>query len=134
LEIIPTTSEIAKFENGTTTNVRVRFSYDKFNYDNYPRGIYMLSEQIFGEEGDYEDYKILPTSRPNANDMFFGIDRYMVSLLGACQYVVDDATILVSDMRDSEGDQVYSAIKDKYFRGKVEKIVESSKPHIVCGK
>ncbi len=122
------------FENGTTTVVKVRFSYDKLNYDTYPRGIYMLSEQIFGEEGEYEDYKILSPNRPAANDLFFGIDRYMVSLLGACQYVVDEADILVSDMHDSEGDQVYSAIKDKYFRGKVEKIIESSKPHIVCGK
>lgn len=125
---------VVGFENGTTTVVKVRFSYDKFNYDGYPRGIYLVSQQIFGEEGQYEDFKLLPISRPDANDMFFGIDRYMVSLLGACQYVVDEADILVSDMNDSQGDQVYSSIKDKYFRGKVEKILESSKPHIVCGK
>jgi hypothetical protein len=120
------------FENGTTTIVKVRFAYDKYNYDNYPRGIYLLADQIF--EGEYEDYKIIPTSRPYANDMFFGIDRYMVSLIGACQYVVDEADILVANMQDSTNDQVYSAIKDKYFRGNVVKILESSKPHVVCGK
>lgn len=125
---------VASFENGTTTVVKVRFSYDKINYDNFPRGIYMLSEQIFGEEGQYEDFKLLMTNRPFANDMFFGVDRYMVSLMGACQYVVDEADILVSNMNDSQGDQVYSAIKDKYFRGKMERVINASKPHIVCGK
>jgi hypothetical protein len=122
------------FENGTTTVVKVRFAYDKINYDTSSRGIYLLSEQIFGEEGQYEDFKLLMSNRPFANDMFFGIDRYMVSLMGACSYVVDEADILVSNMNDSGGDAVYNDIKDRYFRGKMEKVIYSSKPHIVCGK
>ncbi len=128
----PPVVEVPKFENGTTTVVNVRFSFDKFNYDNYPTGIYLNETQIF--EGDYKDFKILPTNRSYANDFFFGVDRNMVSLLGSCKYVVDEAQILVSNMRDSEGDQVYSAIKDRYFRGKVVKILDASKPHINCKK
>lgn len=130
----PEPEPVVGFENGTTTVVKVRFDYDRHSYDTKPRGIYMLSEQIFGEEGQYEDFKMLMSNRPYANDMFFGIDRYMVSLIGACRYVVDEADILVSNMNDSEGDKVYDDIKDKYFRGKMEKVLNSSKPHIVCGK
>lgn len=128
----PILPEKSAFENGTTTVIKVRFAYDKFNYDNFPRGIYLLSEQVFS--GEYEDYKLLATNRPYANDMFFGVNRNMVSLMGACQFVVDEADILVENVQDSEGDQVYSAIKDKYFRGKVLKILEASKPHIICNK
>lgn len=120
------------FENGTTTVVNVRFSYDKFNYDNYPRGIYLNKDQIF--DGDYEDFKILPTNRAFANDFFFGVDRYTVSLIGSCQFTIDDAQILVSNMRDSSDDQVYSAINDRYFRGKVVKVLSASKPYVSCQK
>jgi hypothetical protein len=127
-----TTPEPLAFENGTTTIVNVRFSYDKFNYDNYPAGIYLNEIQIF--EGDYQDFKIFPTNRAFANDYFFGVDRYMVSLLGNCSYQIDEAQILVQNMKDSEGDEVYPNIKDRYFRGKVLKVLESSKPHIVCKK
>lgn len=118
------------FDNGTTTVLNVKFSYDKFNYDNYPRGIYLLSEQIF--DGSYEDFKLLPNSRPYANDKFFGIDRYMVSLIGSCQFVIDDAQILVSNVHDSQGGRTYSAIGDRYFTGNVVKIINASKPRIDC--
>lgn len=112
------------FENGTTTIVKVRFSFDKFNYDNPPRGIYTTGEQIFA--GEYEGYKINASNRPYTNDMFFGIDRYMVSLIGVCRYVVDEADILISNMREVEG--------QKQFTGSVEKVIGNSKPHIVCDK
>ncbi len=108
------------FEDGTTTIAHVRFSFDKFNYDMYPRGIYMLEEQIF--EGEYVDYKIAPTNRAFANDYFFGVDRYTVSLIGDCQYVIDDANILIRDMR----------LGNNKFTGNVVKVLNSSKPHIVC--
>lgn len=124
--------EKPEFDNGTTTILKVKFSYDSLNYDNYPRGIYLSKEQIF--QGEYEDYKLLTINRPDANDMFFGLGRNMVSLIGACKYVVDEAEILVENVRSSEGDQVYSAIKDQYFRGKMLKVLEHSKPHIVCGR
>lgn len=110
------------FENGTTTEVNVNFSYDKFNYDNFPRGIYLNRTQKF--EGDYEGYKINASNRSFANDFFFGRDRYMVSLIEECNYVVDEATILVSNFR----------VGNKSFTGKVEKIIDSSKPRIVCPK
>ncbi len=112
----------AEFENGTTTEVNVQFSYDKFNYDNSPRGIYLLTDQIFN--GDYKNFKISPNNRSYTNDYFFGIDRYTVSLIGSCSYVVDNAKILVEDMR----------LEDKKFTGKVAKIIESGKPRIDCGK
>ena len=134
--VVATTTPVVEtapnFENGTTTVVSVRFSFDKYNYDNYPRGIYLLQDQIF--TGDYADFKILPTNRAFANDHFFGVDRNMVSLIGDCQYVVDNAQILVKDMKDSTDDQVYSAIKDRYFRGNIIRVMHSTKPHIVCGK
>jgi hypothetical protein len=110
----------AGFENGTTTILHVRFSYDKFNYDNYPRGIYLLEDQIF--DGDYKDFKLAPTNRAFANDHFFGVDRYTVSLIGVCSYVVDDAKILVKDVN----------AKEKYFTGNVVKIVEASKARVDC--
>lgn len=115
---------VATFENGTTTVAHVRFSFDKFNYDNYPRGIYMLADQIF--DGDYANFKVSPTNRAYANDYFFGVDRYMVSLIGSCQYVVDDAKILVKNMNLDES--------NKKFTGNVVKVIEASKPHVVCGQ
>lgn len=110
------------FENGIDTEVNVRFSYDKFSYDNSPRGIYLLGEQSF--DGDYKNFKINPTNRSYANDYFFGIDRYTVSLIGDCSYVVENAKIMVENMN----------LADKNFTGKVTKVIESSKPKIVCGK
>lgn len=120
----PEPEVIAKlgFENGTTTIVNVRFSFDKYNYDNYPRGIYLLEDQIF--EGGFLDFKIAPTNRAFANDHFFGVDRYTVSLIGNCSYVVDDARILVKNMYD----------KGKYFTGNVVKVIEASKPRVDCEK
>lgn len=112
--------EKAGFENGTTTIAHVRFSFDKFSYDNKPRGIYMLEDQIFS--GDYTDYKINPSNRAYANDYFFGVDRYMVSLIGDCSYTIDDARILVKNM----------TLGNNTFTGNVVKIIEASKPHIVC--
>jgi hypothetical protein len=108
------------FEDGTTTIVNVRFSYDKFNYDNYPRGIYLLEDQVF--DGEFADFKLAPTNRPFANDHFFGVDRYTVSLIGSCSYVVDEAKILVKD--------VY--LRNKYFTGNVLKVVDDSKPRVDC--
>jgi hypothetical protein len=113
-EIIATTTpEVATptkvtFANGTTTIVNVDFSYDKFNYDNYPRGIFLTDKQIF--EGNYKNYKLLARNRAFANDFFFGIDRYMVSLIGDCSYTVTGSDILVENMKDSTDDQSYSAI------------------------
>ena len=118
-EVVATTTPVL-FEEGTTTIVNVRFSYDKINYDTYPRGIYLNEQQIF--EGDYMDYKLSASNRPYANDFFFGRDRYMVSLIGDCSYVVDEANILVGNMKEG----------NKLFTGKVLKIIDSSKPHIVC--
>lgn len=135
-EIVATTTpEVATptkvtFANGTTTIVKVNFSYDKFNYDNYPRGIFLTGEQIF--EGNYKGYKLLPRNRSFANDFFFGIDRYMVSLIGDCSYTVTDTDILVKNMVDSTDDQTYSAIGDEYFRGDVVKIVKKGTPKVVC--
>jgi hypothetical protein len=118
------------FEDGTTTVLHVRFSFDKYSYDNHPRGIYLTGEQIF--EGDYEDYKLIASNRPFANDYFFGIDRYTVSLVGDCQYVVDDAQILVSNA--TLGDRSLNSIGKKYFKGTVKKVLDASKPHVVCEK
>lgn len=112
----------AGFEDGTTTEVKVRFSYDKFNYDNSPRGIFVLKDQVF--DGDYENFKIAPTNRAFANDYFFGVDRYTVSLIGSCSYVIDDANILVKNMIE----------KDNYFTGQVVKVIEASKPRVECEK
>lgn len=116
------TSTPVFFENGTTTIVNVRFSYDKVNYDNTPRGIFLNEKQIW--DGDYKDFKISPSNRGYANDHFFGIDRYTVSLIGSCIYTVDTATILVSNMVEG----------DKVFTGKVEKVIDSSTPRVVCEK
>ncbi len=119
------------FYNGTTTIVNVRFAYDRLNYDTFPMGIYLLENQNF--EGEYEGFKLLATNRAYANDFFFGVDRYMVSLLGACKFVIDDAEILVENMYDSEGGAEQKNIGKNYFTGKVAKILNASKPHIVCG-
>ncbi len=110
------------FENGTTTEVNVKFSYDKFNYDNSPRGIYLNEVQVF--EGDYTDYKINPSNRAFANDYFFGVDRYTVSLIGSCSYVVTDAKILVKNMVLNDN--------KKTFSGEVAKVIEASKPKVDC--
>lgn len=114
--------EVEKVPFGNPATVRVRFSFDKYNYDNAPRGIFVLADQEFS--GDYENFKIAPTNRAFANDHFFGVDRYMVSLIGSCSYVVDDAKILVKDMTE----------KDRYFTGNVVKVLEASKPRIDCTK
>ncbi len=113
-----------EFENGTTTEVDVSFSYDKYNYDNYPRGIYLLEGQVFS--GDFENYKINANNRAFANDYFFGVDRNTVSLIGSCSYVVDDAKILVKNMNLNES--------KKHFTGEVVKVIEASKPRIDCAK
>lgn len=117
-----TSTPAAEFEDGTTTIAHVKFSFDKYNYDNSPRGIYMLPDQIF--DGDFAGYKINPTNRAYANDHFFGIDRYTVSLIGTCSYVVDDAKILVKNMTKG----------NNYFTGNVVKVITSSKPRVMCSK
>jgi hypothetical protein len=108
------------FENGKTVEMNVRFSYDKFSYDNSPRGIFVLKDQTF--EGKYEGFKVSPSNRAYANDYFFGIDRYTVSLIGSCVFVVDNAKVEIENAQ----------LKDKYFTGKVTKVIEASKPRVDC--
>jgi hypothetical protein len=108
------------FEDGKTVEMNVRFSYDKFSYDNSPRGIFVLKDQTF--EGEYEGFKVSPNNRAYANDYFFGIDRYTVSLIGSCVFVVDNAKVEIEN----------AELKDKYFTGKVTKVIEASKPRVDC--
>lgn len=120
---VATTTPVATkpdFENGTTTAVNIRFSYDKYNYDNSPRGMYLLKNQPF--TGEYNNFRFVPTNRPVANDLMFGINRYMVSLMGSCKFTAPGVTVLVRNMNLQNG----------YFTGKVVKVLNAAKPSIDC--
>ncbi len=127
---IPPIVKISSFENGTNTAIQVRFSYNKYTYDTFPDGMYLTGNQVFS--GNYEGYKILATNRAYANDYMFGVDRNKVYLIGQCSFKIDKARVAIVNMQDSSDDKSYDLVGKKYFRGKMLKVLESSKPYIDC--